>query len=252
MKKVIKITISILLIPPIFCVSLFFIQNRQIKHSLEEYNEAKINDVHALVRCNYNILKPEFAYIFFAMNQGHISFDQVNKIFWKVSDWKNSYTGGTTVKNTTFEKLVKMVKGDCSQFQKGGRRGEMEWIHSPAPTENEIEKEKMDFLDKVFHGLDTKANGKFIEVYGDIGGMTDGERAELGDRIRKDGLDPSVEAIRKAEEARRGLSDLTESQQRAIRQRYGNWEGLGDDELMEWMRAIDADHEEGKFSLDDY
>lgn len=40
-----------------------------------------------------------------------------NSIF--SQSFQSNYTGGTTVKNTTFPQLLKMVKEDCSQFQKG-------------------------------------------------------------------------------------------------------------------------------------
>lgn len=58
--------------------------------------------------------------------------------------------------------------------------------------------------------------------------------------------------LRQIEETRWGLSELTENKQKAIRQRYGDWENLSDDGLLEWMKVIDTDYEEGKFNLDDY
>lgn len=47
------------------------------------------------------------------------------------------YLGGADVENTTFPELLKMVKQDCAQFQKGNKKGRVEWIYSKAETEEE-------------------------------------------------------------------------------------------------------------------
>jgi hypothetical protein len=98
-----------------------FIQNFALKKSFEIHNEAKIGDNNdAFLRCNRDLFDPIFAYPFTLENESHIGFYRPGKLFWaSTNDWGASYTGGTTVKNTTFEKLVKMAKEDCSQFQKG-------------------------------------------------------------------------------------------------------------------------------------
>ena len=117
MKKIKWILILIISILIIYFL-IYFIQNYQIKTSLEKFNKQKIGIVQDdLIRCNWSIFSPEFAYVWFD-NEGNISFDKQNKIFWDKNDWKNTSTGGTTIKNTTFPQLLKMVKEDCYQFQK--------------------------------------------------------------------------------------------------------------------------------------
>ena len=141
-KWILVIIVSILII----YFGVYFYQNINLKKTFEEYNKEKLNKDEALVRCNWNIFKPETAYIFFAMGKGNISFDSVNKIFWSKDDWKNSYIGGTTIKNTTFPQLLKMVKEDCYQFQESGSIGieetSIQWVYSKAESKEKIKKRK--------------------------------------------------------------------------------------------------------------
>jgi len=207
MRKVIKVFISIIIMLLFFYSIFFILQNHEIKNALEKYNEAELNDEHALIRCNYNIMEPEFAYVFFAMNQGHISFDQINKIFWKAKDWKTSSTGGTTIKNTTFPELVEMVKDDCSQFQggHGDFYGEdLAWSYSPAPTQKELDRR---------HILSLRSEYKYyspevIEIFNSIYNveredilLDDNGALKISNKIEEDGgLHPDVQAQLKLEE----------------------------------------------------
>ena len=140
--------------------ALFFIainlQNILLKGSFEsEYTPLKADYIvnATFKRCNINILKPEFAKItdYRDEQEINIAFYAPGKILSQTeADWDNSYTGGTTVKNTTFHELVGMVKKDCNQFQEGhgDYYGEdLAWSYSPyepepEKTQEEIEEEE--------------------------------------------------------------------------------------------------------------
>ena len=140
MKKIIKTGLLSTLILIILCLLGFYLQNYLVEKSLEKFNKEPLGDDYALIRCNLNVFNPEFAYIFFTGDEGNISFDTLSKIIWKSEDWKQSYVGGTTIKNTTFPELVKMVKKDCEQFKKGHGDyygDELAWSYSPYELEPE-------------------------------------------------------------------------------------------------------------------
>ena len=104
-----------------------------------------------------------------------------------------SYTGGTTIKNTTFPELVEMVKEDCSQFQEDydnpNPETGIDWGYREADppespkTEEELEYEKRQnyytqirSLKYVFNETFTDfQQAKFIEMFGDVNLMTDEE-----------------------------------------------------------------------------
>lgn len=134
-KKTLKAVVLLIFGAIIIYFLSFFLQNQIIKKSLEKFNGQPLDQSNILIRCNSKFLEPEFAYIFFTGDEGHVSFDSLNKVIWKAEDWDNSYTGGTTIYKTTFDELIKMVKEDCSQFQesKGDWRKDetINWSYSP-------------------------------------------------------------------------------------------------------------------------
>ena len=138
--KIIKWIIVLSTITIVIYFGMYFTQNYQAKTSLDKFNKQKIGTARdALIRCNWNIFSPEFAYIWFD-NEGNISFDKQSKIFWLKDDWGNTSIGGTTIKNTTFHQLLTMVKEDCYQFQKPrGNSSDktINWRWVAAPTEEE-------------------------------------------------------------------------------------------------------------------
>ena len=74
-----------------------------------------------IVKCNlFDVMNPEYAFVGILTVYGTRSYEvdfynlEKNNPF---SETKVNYTGGTTVTNTTFPELVKMVKEDCGQFQ---------------------------------------------------------------------------------------------------------------------------------------
>ena len=125
MKKYIQTAILTTFALSIIYFFVFASQNYIFKKTFQEYNGEDFGSDSYLVRCNYNIFKPGFAYTFYFKDRGEISFEKPGAIFsLNKNVWKDSYTGGTTVRNTTFPQLLKMVKEDCYQFQKskGDRR----------------------------------------------------------------------------------------------------------------------------------
>ena len=149
MKKKIILGISIIIFLTMLYLMFFWIQNIVLTNSFVKYNEGQGKD--SFVRCNWDILHPEFASIYHFGDKIRISFKKVDNIF-LVSDkeWMDSYIGGTTVKNSTFPQILKMVKEDCYQFQKTFYQGDdnkLYWtytkkIEKRIKTKEEIGEEK--------------------------------------------------------------------------------------------------------------
>ena len=104
---------------PIIYFGIFFIQNYSLKNSFAKEENTKFDEDTKFIRCNYNILEPEFAFTFGTGDGGRIGFYRPKHFFYQTEqEWDDNDIGGTTIENTTFPELVKMVKKDCSQFQK--------------------------------------------------------------------------------------------------------------------------------------
>ena len=135
MKKPIKIIISVLIILIIAILINIIFYYKSINKALI-YNEVlsqneyvqKAMKKYKVVECKFNLTNPEYALV--ALEHYVYPEDDVDRKIWHVTfhnfsrsnifspNWKIDYTGGTTIKNTTFPHLVKLVKQDCSQFQK--------------------------------------------------------------------------------------------------------------------------------------
>jgi len=162
MKKKLKIALSILVL--ILLVVLF-----QLAYSYKNINKSLINKKiygqsekvqkafknYNIVECRFDLLNPEYAFVSYQ----HYVYPErnVDNKLWRIdfynldrdnkitTNWNIERTGGTTIKNTTFEELVKMAKEDCSQFQKakGDFRDEtINWSYSKYNPEHVIEPEK--------------------------------------------------------------------------------------------------------------
>ena len=156
MKK--KITILIISITSLVIIyfTIFIIQNNFLKKSFEK-NYISLSGQHILnselERCNYNIFNPEIVKIteYKESNEKDMSFYKPKNLFSQTKEeWRNSRTGGTTIENTTFNNLLKMVKEDCYQFQDGSEELEktnIVWTYTPKrpeKTEEEIRQEQLE------------------------------------------------------------------------------------------------------------
>ena len=149
MKKIILITLVLIIFLGIMYFSVFWIQNNTYKKSFVSFygleNITEKEKPYSFQRCNLNIFKPEFVYLT-GKNKGLMNFYHTKNIFSQTKEeWKNSRTGGTTIKNTTFSQLLKMVKEDCYQFQKDYNRkneDELNWLYSKNRSVSIEEKEK--------------------------------------------------------------------------------------------------------------
>ncbi len=197
MKKIKWIIISILSLIVIY-FGIYIFQNYIAKKTFQEYNKEKLGEESKsyLIRCNLNILNPQYAYTFFLDNKGEISFENPNNIFPNKNDWEKSYIGGTTVQNTTFKNLLSMVKDDCYQFQKDynwaetwgteKEKTELRWKWSRSETEEEKreEKEKEEQERKAFEKM-LKEKGMTEEEYRESQKLTSEEK-EFQDKILKE------------------------------------------------------------------
>lgn len=199
MKKIIFIFTILIVVPIIIYFGIYLIQGQTIKKSFVNYNEGVGNDT--FIRCNYNIFNPEFAYTFnlnlisedgYEFNKKMISFHKPKHLFSQTNEeWESSYTGGTTIQNTTFPELVEMVKEDCSQFRKGhgDYYGEdLAWSYSPYEPEPEKSQEDIEFEQRMDE-WSTKEYNRKIES-GEI------VKQSLEEELREKGI--PEEAIKKA------------------------------------------------------
>ncbi len=158
-ERIIKIIIIILISFVLLYFVSFWIQNIIIKKNIDNYilsfqynvENIKKRDV---VRCNYNILRPEFAEVELENRNNR---DILYISFWKgdilfritKENWRKYKVGGTTISNTTFPQLLAMVKEDCYQFQKSNNwynkeSKEIKWNWSRAETKEEREKRELE------------------------------------------------------------------------------------------------------------
>jgi hypothetical protein len=276
MKRILTIFALLVLGVLIIYFGTFLIQNSTLKRSIsQDYGDNIVFDgkIRDFIRCNMNILKPEFAYTYKIGETADVDFyNSINLFSQTEEEWDNSYTGGTTVKNVTFPELVAMVKEDCEQFKRGYldytgyedlseeekrekyyeiERKNLGWTYTPAPkkteemTEEEIENKANTILS---YDLGSEVYlESFIKNYGDIHEMTPLEVVELYERIREEGLNEEVEREKKLNDIYGNLEMLSESQYRQLKERYGDYKGLSEDELIEWNDRIVNDMINGDF-----
>jgi len=226
-------------------------QSKDVQKSYKNYQP---------IRCEFGLFNPKYAFVSYLhyfypeddvdMESWNIGFYHLSRPHFFSTNWRIKYTGGTTIRNTTFPELVAMVKEDCSQFQNGGKKGDIEWRYSKAPTEEEKYKDNIDFVERAFYQLEDNVKEVFIEKYGDVNKMSDEDKIAVYNEVQEKGWDLEFDKIRVITEARMDLSQLPEDQKRKIINTYGNWKNLNDDEFFEWKAVIDKDYESGKFSLD--
>jgi len=155
MKKIKKYSlVSTLLMFPLLLGCVYFYNSIRIPNAIaikklaikfpDKYEEYKT------VKCNlFDFINPEYAFIAKRPERDHEIF------FFKVAfsnviskEIRLNYTGGTDVKNTNFDELVKMVKEDCPKFQKGygDYYGEdLAWSYSPYVPEPPKTQDEIDF-----------------------------------------------------------------------------------------------------------
>ena len=203
MNKIIKIFIGIIMLLIIGYFGIFYIQNYCLMKSFERENDEDFSQEDTkFIRCNLDITNPVFAFTFDIRggNEGRIAFYRSNRLFSQTEqEWDTQYTGGTTITNTNFSELVKMVKEDCSQFKKvyknpdginwGYREAELP--RSPEAIEYENEVGYYEWIkqfnykyDNLFTDLQKE---KFTEFYGDFYSMTDEEQYNIAKEVMDNG-----------------------------------------------------------------
>jgi hypothetical protein len=261
MKKIILTLIVLIITPIIIYYGFYFIQNLTMKKSFVNYNEGSGKDI--FIRCDYNIFYPKFAYPFnldlvsddgYEFNKKMISFHSPVHLFSQTKkEWETSYIGGTTIENTTFPELVKMVKEDCSQFQKakGDPKDEtINWSYSPAPTEDELDEQTAMSFWNTFGEYLPEAQTEFIGIYGNPYGMTDAELAQLYNKIQEEGMDERVYIKEMTTRFYNTMENITDAQKKKLLDVYGDWEGLTDKELADLATRIQEELLSGEVSLD--
>jgi len=157
MKKTIKILFLVLSVVALLALSHLVYTYSKIDDALIEYRiysqSEKIQKIiknYDIVQCRHSIFKPKYSIVahkYYSEDRQTYDVAFYSPIRHNIlsSSWQIDYTGGTTVKNTTFDELVAMVKDDCNQFQeaKGDPSDEViNWSYSPYIPEKEEEPEE--------------------------------------------------------------------------------------------------------------
>jgi len=256
MKKIIKIFIIILLLIPITYFGIYFVQNYSLKRSFAKENQQEFDKNFKFIRCNYNFLQPNFAFVFPFRTGGFISFEKSKKFLYQSKEeWDINHIGTTTIKNTTFPELLKMVKEDCSQFQKpkGDPKDKIiNWRYSPAEKPNYIQ----EVTDTYYEYFDSK--DLFEQKYGNPHQMSEEQAKEIYFKIKKEGVDQEIldkHLQSEIDEYREGFlreyNTLTQKQKNKIIETYGEWRNLSDEELYKYGQKVSDDLFNDQFKLDD-
>lgn len=154
MKKI-NLIIIVALTLSIVYIGVYLIQNALLRQSYESnYTSLTASYIvsSVLQRCDMNIFHPKFLRIthYKDIDEKDISFYKISNLFSQTEkQWQASYTGGSSVRNATFDELLTLVKQDCSQFQDDFENPDPEginWGYRAAPTEEEIAYEKIRFI----------------------------------------------------------------------------------------------------------
>ncbi|MDD5305912.1 MAG: hypothetical protein PHU25_01190 [Deltaproteobacteria bacterium] len=155
--------------------------------------------------CHFGVLTPEYALITEEdiLGDGNRDYEllyyQIENRLPFTSNWQITYTGGTTVYNTTFPELVKMVKADCGQFQKSkGNHDDptINWSYSPYIPEPELtpeekaEQERQDLVENLRLELEWLTEKELADVkqkYGISKGSMDRDFIRWYEQGLKDG-----------------------------------------------------------------
>ena len=119
-----KIIIMSMFLITIGITAYFFASSLAIKEHISKDMKVDFPDKfinYEIIKCSFGINNIEYAFVgeykdrienlkifFYNMKKGSL---------FAINNWSDDYIGGTTVENTTFDELVKMIKEDCSQFQ---------------------------------------------------------------------------------------------------------------------------------------
>ena len=170
-----------------------------LKYETRNYKKELVDSIKEkdFTVCNYNILKPEIAFVYQdisnsdnknnSLEVGFYNFQKENLIFGK---WNFEYTGGTTISNTTFSNLLKMVKEDCSQFQKDSKDikdfkyKDISWGHREYDAKAEEQKELQKKMEYERLGIkkykSTEENLKKVEkMFREHGGIPEEQIQEV-------------------------------------------------------------------------
>jgi len=263
-KKILYVVASILLLVTAITIFMPFLLKKDIAEIMRAseietsewlQNRAQQYDV---IRCEFNLKRPVYVFIYESKFEDlidyHIHFYEENRDTVFSQNFQSTYTGGTTVTNTTFPELVKMVKKDCEQFKhaKGDFRDMIiNWSYSPAPTQEEINSDAVEKLRSDYFDLVPEAREVFDGIYGDPYLASDEEALKIHDRIEKEGgMDERVFIKNKVTIFHNGYPELTDEQKKKIIDTYGEWENLTDKELADYSAAITADIISGKFTVE--
>ena len=258
MKKIFLKSLLIIIFIFFILTVIYFIGILNIKNNIksefglikgEEKTFTQAFKEYEIIQCKFDLLNPEYVFV----SHRDYSYRNEDRELWKTTfykairnnifsaNWQTSYTGGTTIKNTTFPELVKMVKEDCSQFQKpkGDRTDEsINWSYSAAPSQEDKDKEAINILRRKYNHYSDTLKESFIEKYGNIYEMSDDELLKIAKKVENDQeLEIQEEAYELRDDIEYFLSQKNYKKiVKGLLKENGYDKTLGDEELIKWEK----------------
>ena len=195
MRKTLNIGVAVIIIIILGSIFTNYYAHSRISYALASRKKAiefpDKYEAYRTIKCKpYNFLSHEYIFVgqrperpldamFYNLTSGNFINDNYNF----------NYTGGTTVKNTTFEELLAMVKKDCSQFQESSsiddNPNNTRWVYykaDPPKSDEQIQQEKAqalkedaDYIRERLTGVNQEHANYIIELYGKWEHLTDEE-----------------------------------------------------------------------------
>lgn len=252
MKKLAIIIATLILILIIYS-GIYYIQYHAMKNSFIEFyglqNITEEEKPYSFLRCNNAFWNPEFAYLT-GGDLALIAFYRPSNIFSQTKEeWEASDIGGTMVKNSSFKKLIQMIKEDCAQFQKSygdSKDKAINWVYSrpivetsePEKTERQLWVEKASranmYMQAYYKNASAELKELFHEIYGNPTQMEFEERVELFTKIINEGLNPEYEERKLIESFTLIFKSLSSERKKAFIETLGEWKGLPKEQLLEY------------------
>jgi len=233
MKKRIILVLIFLLLIPLLIIMLYPFLDGSLIQLIEMESEIKTHEWYKkrlkrykIKICDFNLTHPSYSLITEEdiLGRGKLTYEILHYELGRAHPfsfkWGVDYLGGTTVKNTTYPQLLKLVKKDCDRFQKSSSLNadpnDTRWVYSkaePPKTPEQIAEQKKkdrDYLYEFYIQDLSKYNKKEIEIlvkiFGDWREMPKEEFIDFMEAQKNKQLTPKeqkeVDLIRKARKKR--------------------------------------------------
>ena len=218
MKKLIAV-ISTLVIILIIIAWVSFNKTAQLildDNGLIEETEASLAiKQFEIVQCKFSLFNPEYAFVAhkqYSNDNGEVEWEFLRAYFYNFgrtnlfsSSWLMNYVGSVDIDNATFAEFVNMLGEDCTQFLE---------INSDRPDED---------IDWIYSPYEP-------------------EPEKTAEQVESERLEDEAAY---AAEIRGVIAAISDDQRKQLEEKYGNWRGMTDEEIVEWGDRIEKEDSEG-------